>query len=227
MEWWFFTTQHMITIILTLAAPFIFFFILKKFKPQTQDKLLFYFSFLGLFGILGNLWVGIKEDVLIWKLPFHLCSWTAMLLPIAAKTKNSKLCSTVAVWSIGALIAVILNDEAIHYKMFGIKWFIYFVPHLAEFCVPLLLLFLRKYKMKWIEMLWVWVGTATVYTISFMVSYVLGWYFKTDVNYLFTMHSTNFVTDFLYSLLPYKYWYMYTAFPLIALLTLGVYFKRR
>ena len=150
-----------------------------------------------------------------------------MLLPIAVKTKSSRLCGTVAVWSIGALIAVILNDEAIGYNMFGIKFAIYFWPHLAEFSIPLVVLFLHKYKMKLSHILWIWTATAVVYSISFVISYLLTWFFKTDVNYLFTMHSTNFVTDFLYNLLPYRYWYMYTAFPLIALLTIGVYFKRR
>lgn len=226
MEWGFFTIQHIITILLTFAFTIIMYFVLKQFKSETSDKVLFILSFLGYVGIIGNLIIGGIETSVLYKLPLHLCSWNALLLPFAVKTKNSKLCTALSVWSIGALIAIVLNDEAIGYKLFGIKFAIYYFPHVVEFAIPLLMLFLNKFSVKKVDIGFSIILTAMVYSIAYVGSEIIC-YYGYSVNYLFTMGPTNFVTDFFYKLLPYKYFYMYTTFPIILLLYIGVYFKSK
>ena len=63
--------------------------------------------------------------------------------------------------------------------------------------------------------------------IHFWINYHYTYALGTPVNYLFTMGPTNPVTDFFYNLLPYKYFYMYTTFPIILLLYVCVYFKSK
>lgn len=221
MSWGFMTPQHIATIVFTFVFTVAMYFILSKIDPKKSDKILFILSFLGYVGILGNLIVGIREGIMLYKLPFHLCSWNAILLPFAVKTKNSKLCTTLSVWSIGALIAIILNDEGIEYTFMGWKFAIYYFPHVVEFAIPILLLFLNKFKTDTRDILWALMITFLVYTLAYAVSEIITHYGH-SVNYLFTMGPTNFVTDFFYSLLPIKYFYMFTTFPIIALLYIFV-----
>lgn len=226
MVWGFMTPQHIVTIIIMLLFTVIMYLILKKIDSKKADTILFILSFLGYAGIIGNLIIGVIEDSILYKLPLHLCSWNALLLPFAVKTKNSKLCTTLSVWSIGALIAIILNDEAINYNILGIKFAIYYFPHVIEFAIPLLMLFLNKFKVNKKDIIYAFGITIGVYTIAYIFSELITQN-GVPVNYLFTMGPTNFVTEFFYNLLPFKYFYMYTTFPIILLLYTGVYFKSR
>lgn len=212
-----FTPQHIITILITLASPIVFYFILKPMNVKVSDTILVIFSFIGLSGVLGNLLIGIHEGTLMYKLPFHLCSWNAMLLPFAVIKKNRTICSMLSVWSVGALIAIVLNEEAVGYHVLGFKFFVYFIPHVFEFTVPLLMLLLGKFKMKFKDIIYSVLITLAVYTISYGVSELLvhhGYY----VNYLFTMGPTNFVTEFAYEIIPFKYFYMMVFIPPILML---------
>lgn len=161
-------------------------------------------------------------ETLVWELPFHLCSYTAMLLPFAVAFKSKKLCATLSLWSIGALVAIVLNDEAVGYKINSIDFAIYYFPHLIEFTVPLLMLFLGKFKIKFKDIYWILGLTFGVYTLSFIVNLILT---KTiaPTNYLFSMGPTNPVTQALYNILPCKYFYMYLTLPAIVALSLGIY----
>lgn len=226
MAWGFLTPQHIITIILTFIVAIAIPLILSRVESKISDRVLFILSLFGIAGVIGNLIIGIQEGIFLKKLPLHLCSYNALLLPIAVKTKNNKLCTTLSVWSIGALIAILLNEEAVGYVLMGPKFLIYYIPHVFEFSVPLAMLFLNKFNTKLKDCIWAVSFTAVMYTFSYAISEVIistG----TDVNYLFGVGPTNFVTEFFYSILPYKYLYMFTTFPIIVILYLLVYLKQR
>ena len=226
MEWGFFTIQHIITIILTFAFTIAMYFILRRLKDNTADKILFILSFFGYAGIIGNLIIGATETSVLYKLPLHLCSWNAILLPFAVKTKDSKLCTTLSVWSIGALIAIVLNDEAVGYTIMGPKFLIYYVPHVIEFAIPLLLVALNKFNIRIRDILYAILITMIVYTVAYGFSELICSY-GYPVNYLFTMGPTNFITEYFYNILPYKYFYMFTTFPIIILLYLAIFLANK
>lgn len=226
MEWGFFTTQHIITIIFAIVFTIAMYFILRKIEPEKSDKILFILSFLGYVGIIGNLFIGIRENILLNKLPLHLCSWNAILLPFAIKTRDSRLCTTLSVWSIGALIAILINDEGIAYQFMGLKFAIYYFPHVVEFAVPILFLLLKRFKTKKSDISFAMVLTLLVYSIAYIASEIIT-ACGVPVNYLFTMGSTNFITDFFYNIIPYKYFYMFLTAPIIACLYYLVYLKTR
>ena len=96
--------------LLVLGAAMIFglYFILKGKSQRIQTMVLGILSFSGNAAVIYNL--------LMWGtpleyLPLHLCSINALLLPIAVFSRSKVVGNLLLVWSLGALMALVVNRE--------------------------------------------------------------------------------------------------------------------
>ena len=134
MTWGYFSWLHILTMIAVIPILIGIHFLLKNKSEKTKTIALLCMALTGIVAIIYNLIV--RKDP-INNLPFHLCSLNALMLPIAVTTKNKTICNLLLLWSLGALVAIILNDEHYHYKFMDLNFIMYYFPHLFEFGVPI------------------------------------------------------------------------------------------
>ena len=114
MIWGFFSINHIITLILAIVIIVTLYFLLKNKSEKQQIKILGILSTLGIFAIIQEL---LFNGSPVEYLPLHLCSFNAMLLPIAVLTRNKTINNMLLLWSLGALIALILNNNVASCKI--------------------------------------------------------------------------------------------------------------
>lgn len=159
-----------------------------------------------------------------------------MALPIAVFSRNKTINNLLLLWSLGALVALILNTSVAETEICSWTFVFYYFPHVLEFGIPVLMfrLGLVKKDVKCI---------ATTLTIT-MVSYtlihfinlwvnayaiannILDWAGNViKVNYMYSLFPDNPVLALFYQIIPYEYWYMYLVVVVIAVYLVGVYMK--
>ena len=136
MLWGTFGITHILTLILSILIVVGLFFILRNRSEKTKIITLFILSLSGICAIIYNL--------IVWKspleyLPLHMCSINAIILPIAILTRNKTIGNLLILWSLGALIALLLNYQAANYELLSWTFVIYYFPHTLEFGIPILL----------------------------------------------------------------------------------------
>lgn len=230
--WGFFTLTHILTLIAGILIMIGLMAILKRLKSRTQDIILLILSTFGPIAIIANL--------LLWHspleyLPFHLCSLNAIILPFLVLTKNKTLGNLLILWCVGALMSIVLNSAQAGYDLFGVSFMIYYFPHLAEFFIPIAMVVLKKVELdpKYIvrTILITWASFTIIhfinvginsYTVAHNITNYLGEPIR--VNYFYTLGNTgNAFLDFLYSLMPYPYWYLLLLLPIIAVILVMFY----
>ncbi|MDD6199844.1 MAG: YwaF family protein [Firmicutes bacterium] len=112
------------TLIFAAALMTGLYWILRKKTEKTQTLVLGVLSLLGITAILYNLCGGYPVQ----ELPLHLCSFNAMVLPVAVFTRNKTLGNLLLVWSLGALSALVLPFELVNTKLLSWDFFFYFFP---------------------------------------------------------------------------------------------------
>ena len=122
MTWGNFTSPHILSLIISVFLNIILYFLIRFKSKQFQTIILTSLSFFGLLAIIYNL--------LMWNspleyLPLHLCSLNAIILPFAIISKNDKLGNLLILWSLGALIALIINNSAANFKIISFTFFFY------------------------------------------------------------------------------------------------------
>jgi uncharacterized membrane protein YwaF len=224
MEWGFFGPVHIATLVAAAAILIGIYFALRKAPQKVQVWVLGVLSLSGIAAIIFNL---IRWDDPVSYLPLHLCSINAMMLPIAVFTRNKTIGNLLLVWSLGALVALVLNFEMTGTELFSESFNFYYFPHIFEFGIPVLLFKLGLVKKDPRCIVSTLSITMAIYTVVHILNSCINAYIPgADVNYMFSIEATNPLTALFYKLIPYQYWYMYLVLPIVAVYLLGVYTPR-
>lgn len=231
MKWGFFTLTHIVTLLLAALILAGLYFLLRNKKTKTQVAVLLPLSFLGIGAIIYEL---IARQAPLCNLPLHLCSFNAMVLPLAVLTRKKALCNLLLVWCLGALAALVLNNEMVGVELFSWTFFFYYFPHVMEFGIPILI-FALKLSEKDPRCILSTLGiSAGIYTVVHGLNLLINSYCAAssfsyngtdivNVNYMFSLRPNNPLTELFYSLIPHTYWYMYLVFPIVIVYLLIVY----
>ena len=225
MEWGFLTPAHLISLAVAVLIVIALYWILKNKSPKVQIWVLFPLACSGLAAIVYNL---LRWGEPLAYLPLHLCSLNAIVLPIAVLTRNKTLSNLLLVWCLGALVALVANFEMATTQLFGEAFYFYYFPHIFEFAIPLLLFKLGLVK-KDARCIGSTIGiTMLIYTLIHFCNKGINAYCASigkdlQVNYMFSVDATNPLTALFYQIIPYEYWYMYLAIPVVAAYLLIIY----
>jgi riboflavin transporter FmnP len=66
-----------------------------------------------------------------------------MVLPIAVFTRNKALHNLLLLWSLGAVMALVVNTAQANFEIFSKTFGFYFFPHLLEFGIPIMPSFIK------------------------------------------------------------------------------------
>lgn len=231
MQWGFFSLAHIVTLILVPVLAVILFFVLKRFSEKTQTAVLFCLSLLGVASMIYNLvaWGEPLEN-----LPLHLCSFNAVVLPIVILTKNQRLGNVLLLWCLGALAALVLNNEMAETDLLGWPFFFYYWPHVVECIFPLLLVCLGHIKKNPKYILSTVAITMGMYTVVHLINLGLNAIFTTYnvcngsgevilANYMYSIEPNNPLSALFVKIIPGYYWHMYLAVPILVVYLLIIY----
>ncbi|MGN1076237.1 MAG: hypothetical protein ACI4QP_04665 [Candidatus Enteromonas sp.] len=160
-----------------------------------------------------------------------------MILPIVVLSKNKVLGNCLLLWSLGAFIALIVNNGAANFDIFSWTFFWYYFPHVIEFGLPILLV-----RFGYIELKAKYIATTmgiplVLYTLVYFCNVGLNRYFVQNdvrdymgdliqVHYMLSICGKNEINPlmiFLHSILPFHDWHMYLAAPVILLYLGSIY----
>lgn len=225
MAWGNFTLTHILSLVAAAAMVVALYFALKNAPKKVQIAVLGVLSFSGIAAIIYNL---VTWGAPLEYLPLHLCSLNALLLPIVVFTRNKTMANLLLLWSLGALVALILNYDMAAATLFDAPFCFYYFPHVLEFGIPILLFKLDLVKKDIRCIGSTIVITMVAYTLIHLVNVVLNNHYaaigsETVANYMFSMLPSNPLLALFYSLIPYEYWYMYMVIPVVAVYLLAVY----
>lgn len=225
MVWGTFTLTHIATLLAAVGIVIGLYFLLKNRSRKAQTAILGVLSFSGIAAIIYNL---VMWGAPLEYLPLHLCSLNALLLPFAVFSRNKTLCNLLLLWSLGALVALLMNFDMAEAKLLDGPFCFYYFPHVLEFGIPILV-----FKLGLVEKDVKCIGstlliTLICYTLIHFVNVGLNNWFaasgsETVVNYMFSVVPSNPLLALFYSMIPCAYWYMYLIFPIIGVYLLAVY----
>lgn len=234
MLWGSFGVVHILSLLLGADLLIGLYFLLRNLSAKTQTVVLGILSFSGIAAIIFNLvaWGSPYEY-----LPLHLCSLNALVLPVAVFTRNKTLSNLLLLWSLRAIMALVVNTAQANFEIFSATFFFYFFPHLLEFGIPILLFRLglveKDVKCSASTLL----ITLVVYTLIHFGNVALNNYFVTNeicnpsgaivqVNYMYSLRPENPVLALFWNWIPHPYFYMLPV-VFIVLVYLGlVYLKQ-
>lgn len=231
MEWGSWGPLHIATLFLGAALMIGLYFILKN---RTQKVQIIVMGILSLYCVAA-----VAFDFFNWGspleyLPLHLCSFNALMLPVAIFSRNKVIGNLLLVWSLGAVAALVINTAQANYILFSPTFNFFFFSHVLEFGLPILLFKFNIIK-KDVRCIGSTLGiTLLIYTIVHFINIVINNYCEANqildwagnvikVNYMYSLWSDNALLDIFYSLIPHPYWYMYLIFPIVAVYLLIVY----
>ena len=232
MLWGSFGIVHLISLAVSAGMIFGLYFLLKALPEKVRHWSLFALSLAGISAIIFNLvaWGSPLEY-----LPFHMCSITAMLLPVEVLTRNKYIGNLLLVWCLGAILALVMNQIQANYVIPSATFFFYYIPHTLEFAVTIYL-FKFGYVKKDYKCIPITVGlTVVIYTLVHLINVGLNHYYEVNQildsygevirsNYMFSMDpSGNPVFDLFYKIIPYDYWYMYGAVVILVVYLVALY----
>lgn len=231
MTWGTFGITHIISLILGAAMIFGLYFLLKKLSEKQQIIILGALSFFGMGAITFNL---LRWNSPLEYLPFHLCSLNALILPFAVFLKNKTLCNVLLLWSLGAIFALVVNHSQANFEIFSWTFFFYYFPHVFEFAIPLLIFKLGIVEKDYRCIKWTLLITLIAYTIIHFINLginnyciennILDWAGEViQVNYMYSIGPENPLLQIFYNIIPYSYWYLLLAVPIIAVYLVIVY----
>jgi uncharacterized membrane protein YwaF len=207
------------------------YFLLRNAKNAIKIAILGILSFAGIGAIIFNL--------VVWNspleyLPLHLCSLNALVLPIAVFSRNKILNNLLLLWSLGALIALVLNNAVAEAEILSWTFAFYYFPHVLEFGIPVLM-FLFKLIKKDAKCIVTTLGiTMASYTAIHFINLWINSYAVTNnivdwagnvikVNYMYSIYPDNPVLALFYQIIPHAYWYMYLTVAVITIYLVCIY----
>ena len=231
MTWGTFGTTHIITLVIAALINIVLYFVLKNKSRAMQTAVLFILSLSGISAIIFNL---VTWGSPIEYLPFHLCSLTAMVLPIAVLARSKTLSNLLLLWSLGALAAIVMNQGQADYEIFSKTFFFYYFPHVLEFGIPILLFKLGLVK-KDVKCIGSTLGiTLAVYTLVHFINLAINSYCIANnvldyagnviqVNYMYSITPSIPILQTFYNIIPHSYWYLLVAVPIILVYLFVIY----
>ncbi len=231
MLWGTFTLTHIITLLLAIGINVGLYFILKNRKEKTQRLVLFLLSLTGIAAIVFNL---VRWNSPLEYLPFHMCSITAMMLPFAVWTKNRAFSNLLLLWALGAVFALVVNNAQAEYELFSATFFFYYIPHLFEAGIPILMFALKLWK-KDVRAIPSTVGiTLGIYTVVHFINLlvnsiavkneIVDWAGNIiKVNYMYSINPDVPFMQLFWNIIPFQYFYMFCAIPIIVIYLALVY----
>jgi len=234
MLWGSFGVVHILTLLLGGGIILGLYFLLRHFSAKTQTIVLGVLSFSGIAAIIFNLvaWGSPYEY-----LPLHLCSLTAMVLPVAVFTRSKVLGNLLLLWSLGAVMALVVNSAQANFEIFSATFAFYYFPHLLEFGIPILLIALGHVK-KDVKC----IGSTLLITLCMLVlvhfaNLALNRFFAENqilgasgellqVNYMYTLKPENPLLALFWSMIPHPFWYMLPAVVIVLIYLLLVYSRQ-
>lgn len=231
MPWGFFSTTHILSLLFVPVFTVGMHFLLKGRSEKTQTMVLFPLSLWGILSMIFNLlyFRSPLED-----LPLHLCALNAMVLPFAVLSKGKMLGNLLFLWCLGAVAALVFNNERAEYSFFSWPIFFYYWPHVMEFAIPVLLVTLKLVK-KDPKCILSTIGiTIGVYTVVHFINLALNHYIRINdirnpegervfANYMYSLAPNNPLVAWFMELIPGGYWHMYLSIPVLLVYLLIVY----
>ena len=234
MKWGSFGIVHILSLLIGAAMVVGLYFIVRRRSAKVQTIILGILSFSGI--------IAVSYDFFAWGSPFqylplHLCSLNAMVLPIAVFTRNKTLCNLLLLWSLGALMALVINTVMAEATLFSLAFCVYYFPHVLEFGIPILLFKLGLVK-KDVKCILSTLGiTLCVYTLIHFANVNLNAYFLAEqilnpagelvqVNYMYSLWPENPLLELFWSWNPNVYWYMMPVVGIVVIYLVGVYWKQ-
>lgn len=234
MVWGSFGTVHILSLMLGAGLIVGLYFLLRLFSQRVQTVVLGILSFSGIAAIVYNLvtWGSPYEY-----LPLHLCSLTAMVLPFAVFTRSKTLCNLLLLWSLGAVMALVVNTAQADFELLSPTFCFYFFPHLLEFGIPVLLIRLGLVEKDVKCIVSTLLITLAVYTLVHFANVGLNSIFAAreilnpsgalvQVNYMYSLRPENPVLALFWSLIPLEYFYMLPVILIVGLYLGAVYLKQ-
>ncbi|MBQ8768489.1 MAG: YwaF family protein [Oscillospiraceae bacterium] len=234
MLWGSFGTVHILSLVLGAGLIVGLYFLLRCFSAKIQTIVLGVLSFAGIAAIVFNLvtWGSPYEY-----LPLHLCSLTAMVLPVAVVTRSKVLSNLLLLWSLGAVMALVVNTAQANFEILSPTFFFYFFPHLLEFGIPILLFRLGLVEKDIKCIVSTLLITLCVFTLIHFANVALNSYFVANqilnpageviqVNYMYSIKPENPVLALFWSLIPAAYWYMLPVMLIVLIYLAAVYAKQ-
>ena len=234
MLWGSFGWVHIFSLLVGAGIIIGLYYLLKNKSEKVQLIVLGILSFSGVSAIIFNLvtWGSPLEY-----LPLHLCSLSAMVLPFAVLLKNKVLSNLLLLWSLGALMALVINTSQADYEIFSFTFAFYFFPHVLEFGIPIMM-----FKLKLVEkdfrcilstVAITWVSYTAIHFVNvalnnyFIKNNILDWAGNVvQVNYMFSITPENPVLVVFKNILPYDYWYMLLVIPVVVIYLSAIYCKQ-
>lgn len=234
MLWGSFGTVHILSLLIGVGIITGLYFLLRRCSAKTQTIVLGILSFSGIAAIVFNL---VAWDSPYEYLPLHLCSLNALVLPVAVFTRNKTLGNLLLLWSLGAVMALVVNSAQASFEIFSATFFFYFFPHLLEFGIPILLFSLGLVKKDLKCIASTLLITVCAFALVHLANVALNSYFAAhlilnpsgnlvQVNYMYTIKPENPVLSLFWSLIPYPFWYLLPVMGIIAVYLLLVYCKQ-
>ena len=207
------------------------YFILKKCPRHVQTIVLGVLSFSGIAAIIYNL---VTWNSPLEYLPFHMCSITALILPIAILTRSKIFSNLLLFWCLGAAMAIICNQGQANFVIPSATFFFYYIPHTLEFGIPILVFALKIVKKDVRCIASTVVITMVIYTIVHFINLAINSYCMTNaltnpsgeiikVNYMYSLFAPVPLMQAMYNLIPHPYWYMYVVVPFVVIYLAIVY----
>lgn len=233
MVWGSFGAVHVASLLIGVGLLVGLYFLLRRFSAKTQTVVLGVLSFSGIAAIIFNLvtWGSPLEY-----LPLHLCSLTAMVLPFAVFTRSKVLGNLLLLWSLGAVMALVVNTAQANFELCSATFAFYYFPHLLEFGIPILLIALGLVE-KDVKC----IGSTLLITVGALIpihftNVLLNTYCAAhqllnpageliQVNYMYTIQPANPLLDLFWSLIPHPFWYLMPVVVIVLVYLAAVYCK--
>ena len=231
LKWGTFGITHLLSLVVAILLNVGLYFLLKRRSRRVQLTVLGVLSFAGIAAILFNL---LRWGSPLEYLPFHLCSLSAMLLPIAVLTRKRIPCNLLLLWSLDAFVALVLNYSVAEAELFSWTFFFYYFPHVLECGIPILLFKLRLSELSPRCILPTVGITLAAYTAIHAINLAVNRYCLThnvlnpsgelvQVNYMFSITPENPLLALFYQWIPHPYWYMLPVIAVVVLYLGAIY----
>ncbi len=234
MTWGTFTLQHILSLAAIITFAVSLHFILKRLSARAKTCVLFAVSLIGVAAVLYDL---VRWGQPLLYLPLHLCSLNALLIPFAVLTKNKVLSHLTLVWSLGAMLVLIVNTGQAYYQMFSEAFWVFVCCHTVDVTVPALLFTtgLVEFNIKKAPAV---IGTTmAAYTGVHFINLGINKYLASvaaatrtraavkQVNYMYSLGDEGNAAFALFKkIIPFDYWHMYLIAPIIAAFLFAVHF---
>jgi len=175
----------------------------------------------------------IRGDHILTLLPLQLCNLAVFLIPAALYTKKAVLMDFVFyICGLGALVAILVVGSD-YQEPYSMMTFSFYVFHFSVFLIPLLNSIwgfhsLRPTKKSALHLSLLVLGISfSLHLLNLFINNV----FHIEANYFFTMKDLasqmNPAFALFASWIPYDYFYLIVAFPILYLYMTLVYFIMR